>query len=227
MEYPISYEVPGWTPREHPSKNAMLGQYCELHAADPLLHGDALYAALCPKASDPNWIYMPYGPFDSRAAFDAWLIELPNSSDALFFSVINKTTGQAAGITSYLRIASEVGAIEVGHIHYGDEIQRTAIATEAMYLMMCRVFDELGFRRYEWKCDALNARSRRAALRLGFAFEGIFRQATVYKGRNRDTAWFAIIDSDWPVIKRHYENWLAADNFDRSGSQRKPLTINR
>ncbi|MEE9334797.1 MAG: GNAT family protein [Granulosicoccaceae bacterium] len=227
MTYPISYEVPGWTPCEHPSKRTMLGQYCDLQVPDPSLHGDALYAALCPNGSDHNWTYMPYGPFDNKAAFDVWLAELPNSRDPLFHAIINKATGQAAGIASFLRITGDVGVIEVGHIHYGNEIQRTAIATEAMYLMMCRVFDELGYRRYEWKCDALNARSRSAALRLGFTFEGIFRQATLYKGRNRDTAWFAMLDSDWPVIKRVYENWLAADNFDRSGSQRKPLAINR
>ena len=227
MTYPISYEVPAWTPRKLPSKRSMLGQYCELHAVDVKRHGDALYAALCNGDSDYNWTYMPYGPFESRSAFDAWLAKLPNSSDTLFYSIINKVTGQAAGITSYLRIAADVGVIEVGHIHYGSEIQRTAIATEAMYLMMCRVFDELGYRRYEWKCDALNARSRSAAIRLGFTFEGIFRQATMYKGRNRDTAWYAMVDSDWSAIKSIFENWLASDNFDRSGSQRKPLAINR
>ena len=227
MTYPVSYEVPAWTSRKHPSKRSMLGQYCELHTVDVKRDGDALYATLCGDDSDGNWTYMPYGPFESRALFDSWLAGLPNSDDTLFHTIISKASGQATGIASYLRIAADVGVIEVGHIHYGNEIQRTAIATEAMYLMMCRVFDELGYRRYEWKCDALNARSRSAALRLGFTFEGVFRQATVYKGRNRDTAWYAIVDSDWPRIKSAFENWLAADNFDMSGSQRQPLAINR
>ena len=226
MKYPISYDVPNWTTREHPPKRVMLGQYCELQPLDVSQHGDALYAALCQSDSDHNWTYLPYGPFENRAAFDAWLTDLPNSNDPLFHTIISKATGQASGIASYLRITGDIGVIEVGHIHYGSNIQRTAIATDAMYLMMRRVFDELGYRRYEWKCDALNTRSRSAALRLGFTFEGIFRQATMYKGRNRDTAWYAIVDSDWPAIKRAFENWLAADNFDSLGVQRDPLAIN-
>ena len=144
MTYPISYDVPNWVARNHPTKREMLGQYCELQPLGIKQHGDALYTALCQGDSDHNWTYMPYGPFKSRAEFDAWLADLPNSDDPLFHAIINKATGQAAGIASYLRITGDIGVIEVGHIHYGNDIQRTAIATEAMYLMMCRVFDELG-----------------------------------------------------------------------------------
>jgi RimJ/RimL family protein N-acetyltransferase len=137
--------------------------------------------------------------------------------------VIDLKTGRAPGVASYLRIDPAPGVIEVGHINYAPPLQRTVAATEAMFLMMRRVFDELGYRRYEWKCDAVNAPSRAAALRLGFQFEGIFRQATVYKSRNRDTAWYAIIDRDWPALKARYQRWLDPANFDAAGRQRKKL----
>jgi RimJ/RimL family protein N-acetyltransferase len=135
--------------------------------------------------------------------------------DPLFHAVIDLNTSHAAGVASYLNIKPGVGVIEVGHINYAPQLQKTPAATEATFLMMRRVFDELGYRRYEWKCDALNAGSRRAAERLGFAFEGIFRQATIYKGRNRDTAWYAIIDTQWPALKKAFERWLEPANFDR------------
>jgi len=143
--------------------------------------------------------------------------------DPLFHAIVERKTGEAVGVASYLRIDPANGVIEVGHINYSPLLQRTRAATEAMFLMMRRVFDELGYRRYEWKCDALNAPSRAAAGRYGFRFEGIFRQATVYKGRNRDTAWYAIIDKDWPALKAAYERWLAPENFDAEGRQRVRL----
>jgi RimJ/RimL family protein N-acetyltransferase len=143
--------------------------------------------------------------------------------DPMFHAIRDKRRGRVAGVASYLRIDPPVGVIEVGHIALSPALQQTVAATEAMFLMMSRVFDELGYRRYEWKCDSLNAPSRRAALRLGFAFEGIFRQATLYKGRNRDTAWYAVIDKDWPAVKRAYERWLSPENFDADGRQRVPL----
>src|SRR5262249_19517403 len=147
-----------------------------------------------------------------------------SGSDPLFHAIIDTVSRQAAGVASFLRIDPAHGVIEVGHINYSPRLQRTTAATEAMYLMMRRVFDELGYRRYEWKCDALNAPSRRAAERFGFTFEGIFRQAVMYKGRNRDTAWYSIIDREWPVVRRTYEQWLAAGNFAEDGRQRTALS---
>src|SRR5699024_4424225 len=143
-----------------------------------------------------------------RSAFDRWLAVCQASEDPFFHSIIDLGSRRALGVASYLRIVPDMGVIEVGHISYSPPLQKTAAATEAMYLMMRRAFDELGYRRYEWKCDSLNAASRRAALRLGFTFEGIFRQAVVYKGRNRDTAWYAITDQDWPIIRQGLEGWL-------------------
>ena len=145
-------------------------------------------------------------------------------NDPLFHAVIDRKTGRAVGVASYLRIDAAPGVIEVGHINYAPALQRSAAATEAMFQMMQRVFDELSYRRYEWKCDALNAPSRAAALRFGFQFEGIFRQATIYKSRNRDTAWYAIIDRDWPSLKARYDRWLDPMNFDATGKQRRKLS---
>jgi len=143
--------------------------------------------------------------------------------DPLFHAIIDVKAGKAVGVASYLRIEPSVGVIEVCHIHYSPLIQKTPAATEAMYLMMKRVFDELGYRRYEWKCDALNEGSRKAARRLGFTFEGVFRQATIYKGRNRDTAWFSVIDKEWPTLKNAFENWLKPANFDVEDRQKTSL----
>ena len=227
MNNPTGFDLPDWTPRSAPPNTELTGQYCSLVPLDVQQHGAALYRTMCEPDGDHNWIYLPYGPFKSSDDFIAWLEGMEGVNDPFFHTIINQATGEAAGLASFLRIDPAIGVIEVGHIHYGNGIQRTPAATEAMYLMMRRVFDELGYRRYEWKCDALNARSRRAAERLGFSFEGVFRQATIYKGRNRDTAWFSIIDSEWPQIRRAFENWLAADNFDNTGQQRKPLLISR
>ncbi|MCP3687758.1 MAG: GNAT family N-acetyltransferase, partial [Gammaproteobacteria bacterium] len=170
------------------------------------------------------WTYLPYGPFDSFEAFDSWSRADCQGDDPLFHAVIDLSTGRAVGLASYLRITPAAGVIEVGHIHFSPLLQRTRLATECMYLMMKRVFDELGYRRYEWKCDALNAPSCRAALRLGFVYEGIFRQATMYKNRNRDTAWYAVIDKDWPRIKNAFKQWLDDGNFDRQGRQKQSLS---
>lgn len=169
------------------------------------------------------WSYLPYGPFESAAGYRAWLEETCLDNDPLFHAVIDGETGKAVGLASYLRITPAVGVIEVGHIAYSPLLQRTKASTEAMFLMMQRVFDELGYRRYEWKCDALNAASRNAALRLGFEFEGIFRQATIYKGRNRDTAWLSITDKEWPSLKSAFSEWLSPENFDDNGRQRSRL----
>ena len=170
------------------------------------------------------WTYLSAGPFDDFEAYRTWLEKSCLGDDPLYFAVIDLATKRAVGVASYLRIDPANGVIEVGSINYSPALQRTAAGTEAMYLMMKRVFDELGYRRYEWKCDDLNAGSKRAAGRYGFTYEGIFRQAVLYKGRNRDTAWFAIIDRDWPGIKSAFEAWLAPENLSADGEQKKPLS---
>ena len=169
------------------------------------------------------WTYLPYGPFATLEAYRAWIEEVWSGSDPMFYAIVDTSTGRALGVAGYLRISPASGSIEVGHISYSPLLQRTPAATEAMYLMMARVF-ELGYRRYEWKCHALNAPSRAAALRLGFTFEGVFRQATVIKGRNRDTAWYSVIDEEWPALKEAFGRWLAPANFDEQGKQRIRLS---
>jgi RimJ/RimL family protein N-acetyltransferase len=182
-----------------------------------------LFAAHAADPEGRNWTYLPYGPFRTFADYHAWMRADCLGDDPLFFAIIDIPEEQPVGVASYLRIAPANGSIEVGHIHYSPRLQRSPAATEAMYLMIKRAFD-LGYRRYEWKCDALNAPSRAAAQRLGLSFEGVFRQATVYKGRNRDTAWYAAIDSEWPALRAAFEAWLAPDNFDPQGQQRTRLT---
>ena len=221
---PIGDDLAGWTPALPPPRTALEGRWCVVEPFDLDRHGALLFDAYAEDAEDRIWTYLPYGPFASLADFRAWAAATCRGDDPLFHAVVERATGQALGVASYLRIVPAAGVIEVGHINYAPRLQRTAMATEAMFLMMRRVFDELGNRRYEWKCDALNAASCRAAERLGFTFEGVFRQATVYKGRNRDTAWYAIVDGDWPAIRSAYEAWLAPDNFDAAGDQRRPLS---
>ncbi len=202
----------------------MEGRYCRLEPIDADKHAADLHAANAEDGDGRIWTYLPYGPFATGADYRIWLEQTCLGDDPLFHAVIDGATGRAVGIASYLRIEPAVGVIEVGHINYAPPLQRTPAATEAMFLMMRRVFHELGYRRYEWKCDALNARSRTAAARLGFRFEGVFRQATIYKGRNRDTAWFAITDDDWPALEAHFERWLDPGNFDGGGNQRESLS---
>jgi len=200
----------------------MPGCWCRL---EPLAldHATELYQAACADTSGHSWTYLPYGPFRSQAEYTAWIAERADGSDPLFFAIVDTPTGRALGVASYLRIDPANGVIEVGHLYFSPALQGTTAATEAMYLMMRHVFD-LGYRRFEWKCDSLNAPSRRAALRLGFQFEGIFRQAIVVKGRNRDTAWFSVIDGEWPHLRTRFEEWLAPQNFDAKGRQLCPLS---
>jgi RimJ/RimL family protein N-acetyltransferase len=165
------------------------------------------------------WAYLPYGPFDSAASYDEWVQAKSASRDPMFLAIVDRATDRPVGVASYMRIDPANGSIEVGHLAYSPLLQRTAAATEVMFLMMDQVF-ALGYRRYEWKCDALNAPSRAAALRLGFTFEGIFRQAAVVKGRNRDTAWYSVIDREWPALREAFRRWLEPANFDAEGRQR-------
>jgi RimJ/RimL family protein N-acetyltransferase len=201
----------------------MQGAYCQVVPLEPTRHTADLFAANSKDLTGHNWTYLPYGPFANLADYQDWVAANAATDDPLFHALIDKRTKQAAGVASLMRIDAAVGVIEVGHIHYSPLLQRTPAATEAMYLLMARVFDELGYRRYEWKCDALNAPSRAAAERLGFNYEGLFRQATMYKGRNRDTAWYSILDREWPALKSAYQHWLHAENFDAAGQQKARL----
>ena len=220
---PIGFPVENWEVRPWPSRRAAEGRSCRIEPYDADKHNVDLYEAFAKDSDNANWTYMPYGPFGDFQSFDNWGRETCQGDDPLFHSVIDLSSGKAVGVASYLRITPVAGVIEVGHIHFSPLLQRTTLSTEAMFLMMQCVFDELGYRRYEWKCDALNAPSCKTAQRLGFSYEGIFRQALMYKNRNRDTAWFAIIDKDWPAIKAGYQQWLNPSNFDTNGHQRKSL----
>ena len=212
-----------WSAAKKPTNASMSGNYCELVKLDADAHCNDLFEAFSTDTDDHNWTYLPYGPFPEISAFRQWLTSLSAHEDPFFHSIIDLKTGKAVGIASYLRINPNDGVIEVGHIHFSPLLQRTPLATESMFLMMQRVFDELGYRRYEWKCDSLNQPSRKAAKRFGFQFEGVFRQLTMYKNRNRDTAWYAILDNEWPRMKKAYEHWLSPDNFDISGIQKASL----
>ena len=220
---PIGAALPGWAGCVPPGEAPLIGHYCQIEPIDPERHAESLFAAYQEDKEGRVWTYMPDGPFDDFATFAAWLSATAVSRDPFHHAIIDRDTGQALGKAAYLRIDPPNGVIEVGHIAYAPNLQRSRIATEAMYLMMAQVFDQLGYRRYEWKCDALNAASRRAATRYGFRFDGIFEQAVVYKGRNRDTAWYSILDKDWPRVKAAYQAWLDPANFDAEGRQRHAL----
>ena len=221
---PIGFPLPQWKGRPRPPRSAMEGRYCIVEPIDPARHAADLHAANSLDREGRNWTYLPYGPFDRLEDYRSWLDRVSAGDDPVFHATIERQNGRAVGVASYMRIDPPAGVIEVGGINYAPPLQRTPAATEAMYLMMRRVFDELGYRRYEWKCDALNAPSRAAALRLGFHYEGMFRQATVYKLRNRDTCWFSILDSEWPARRAAFERWLDPDNFDATGRQRRSLS---
>jgi RimJ/RimL family protein N-acetyltransferase len=217
----IGFEVPAWRPPPRPDRTPMEGRYCRVEPLSERMAAD-LHAADAEDTDGRSWTYLAYGPFASEADYRQWLVETCLGADPLFHAIVPAESGRPAGVASYLRIDPPSGSIEVGHIHFSPVLQRSRAATEAMYLMMRRAF-ELGYRRYEWKCDALNAPSRAAAQRLGLSFEGVFRQATVYKDRNRDTAWYAAVDREWPALRRAFETWLDPANFDGDGGQRVGL----
>lgn len=221
---PIGDLLPdGWAPPPSPPPRVLEGARVRVEPIDPARHADDLFEANRLDQSGEGWTYLVYGPFGDIHEYRAWLEASCTGTDPMFWAYVDVATGKAVGLGSYLRIDPGAGVIEVGHIRFSPKLQRTAHATEVMYLKMKYVFD-LGYRRYEWKCDALNAPSRRAAERYGFKFEGIFRQATHYRGRNRDTAWFSMIDSEWPGIRAAHEAWLDPANFDAQGNQRQPLS---
>jgi RimJ/RimL family protein N-acetyltransferase len=218
---PIGQPVEGWAPPPRPPREPMQGRYCRVEPLDIDRHAADLHAANRAAADSRDWTYLAYGPFERLEEYRAWMQRVCLGDDPLFHAIVDGPTGKAVGVASYLRIEPASGSIEVGHINFSALLQRTPAATEAMYLMMQRAF-ELGYRRYEWKCDALNARSRAAAQRYGLSFEGLFRQATVYKGRNRDTAWYAAIDQEWPALQAAFLAWLDPANFE-DGQQRVRL----
>lgn len=213
-----------WAPVPLPTRETLRGRFVLLRPVDPALDADPLYQVSHPPTGDEAiWMYLPTGPYASPAALRERLQATAASDDPLFFTLVRLPGDQPEGMASYLRMAPEHGVIEIGHIWFGTPVQRTPAATEAIYLLLRHAFDDLGYRRTEWKCNALNAASRRAAERFGFTFEGVFRQHMVVKGRNRDTAWYAITDQEWPPVRAGFEAWLAEDNFDSHGRQRRSL----
>ncbi len=220
---PIGPSLAGWVRPALPSRVMLRGAYASVVPLDAARHARQLFEAFTADGDERRWTYLPYGPFDGAESFRHWLEESASGGDPLFFTIVDERSGAPAGLASYLRITPASGCIEVGHLNFSAPLARTPAATEAMYLMMKHAFD-LGYRRYEWKCDSLNAPSRAAAERLGFVYEGTFRQATVYKGRSRDTAWYAVIDAHWPVLERAFQRWLDAANFDAAGIQRLRLS---
>lgn len=218
----LGERLDGWRPPPLPVRAPMVGRFCRLEPLDASIHADALAEANAADVGGAMWTYLPYGPFPDCEAYTAWVRAAAASVDPMFYAIVPLAAGRAAGVSSYLRIDRANGSIEVGHLAYAPCLQRTPAATEAMFLMMERAFG-LGYRRYEWKCNALNRPSRVAAQRLGFSYEGTFRQAAVVKGRSRDTAWFSVIDGEWPRLCEAFRQWLDPSNFDVRGRQRVAL----
>jgi RimJ/RimL family protein N-acetyltransferase len=198
--------VPSWTSRPRPPRTPMIGRYCRLEPLNPPLHARDLHEADREDVERRNWTWLTVDPPADFAAYRIWLDKAAAGDDPLFHAIIDAATGRAVGLANFKRIDPGNGVLEVGHVFFAPSIQKTRIGSEAMFLMMQRVFDELGYRRYEWNCDSQNAASRKAAVRYGFKFEGIFRQAQISKGRNRDTVWFSMLDSEWPAIRAAFES---------------------
>jgi RimJ/RimL family protein N-acetyltransferase len=215
-------------PVPRPGRHALHGRYVLLRPLDAERDAESLYAVSHPPEGDLDiWTYLPYGPYPNADVMRGALLDDQLSEDPLFFTIVLGATGRASGVATYLRIDPEFGVIEIGHIWFGTPMQRTTAATEVIYLLARHAFDELGYRRLEWKCNALNVASRRAAERFGFSFEGISRKHMVVKGRNRDTAWYAIVDDEWPTIRAGFERWLDPANFGPDGAQRRSLAGSR
>lgn len=220
---PIGFPVEDWTERARPPRTRMIGRYCRIEPLDAERHAGDLYEAFTEASDERDWTYLvPQKPM-SLSEYRDFLTAESSSEDPLRFAVVATESGKAVGRIALMRIDTLNGVIEVGGIMYSPRLQRKPAGTEAIYLSAKRVFDELGYRRFEWKCDALNAGSRAAALRYGFTFEGIFRQAMVYHDRSRDTAWYSMLESEWPRARRAFERWLDPDNFDGQGRQRRSL----
>ncbi len=220
---PVGDPVPGFHGSVVPIGTTLEGRFCRLEKLDPIRHTESLFDALSGEGTESLWTYLSEEPPGSRAELEQWMDRASRMEDPLYYGLVDKGSGLCVGRAAFLRIAPHAGSIEVGSILFSPRLQRTPMATEAMFLMMQHAFEDLGYRRYEWKCDSLNEPSRRAAERLGFSYEGLFRQALVYKGRNRDTAWFSIIDRDWPAIRQGFQHWFDPANFDSAGRQKQTL----
>lgn len=218
--------VHDWTGARRPDHRTLEGAFSLVEALRRA-HLRQIYDAFAADSNGAIWCYLPYGPFETFSAFANWVEGKCFDQDPLFYAIIDKASGRACGMASYLRVNPEAGSIEVGNINFAPELQRSIAATEAMYLMMHNAFEVLGYRRYEWKCNDANARSKAAALRLGFTAEGVHRQAAVIKGRNRDTAWFSVLDSEWPTCAAAFRDWLSPNNFDDQGNQKQRLAALR
>lgn len=220
---PLGAALPDWQPRPQPQAVVLSGQYCRLEPLDAARHGRELFAAYASAPDDRDWTWLPVTRFCHEADYLAFARDCQHNPAYLHFAVIDLQTGRAVGTLALMRIEPQHGVMEVGFVIFSPQLKQTRMATEAHYLLMRYAFETLGYRRYEWKCDSCNQPSRQAALRLGFQYEGTFRQALVYKGRSRDTCWYAVIDSEWPQLKQGFERWLAADNFSSDGTQRSRL----
>lgn len=218
---PAAKNLQAWCPPKRPGGTELVGRSVRLEPLDAEAHADELFAAF--QGHDDLWTYMPYGPFQSVGQYRDWAKERQTGADPVFYALRNLASGKAEGVASFLRITPEAGSIEVGHICFSPKLQHSIAATEAMNLMMEWAFSA-GYRRYEWKCNALNLASRRAAQRLGFSYEGIFRNHMIIKGQNRDTAWFSVIEEEWPKLKSAFETWLSPQNFDADARQTVPLS---
>lgn len=212
-----------WTPRPKPGTGPMEGRFIRLEKLDPARHADGLFDASAQPDADARFRWLPQLPPTDRAAFRHWVDEVAASTDPLFFAVIDRASGKVAGRQTFMRMDPQHGVAEIGNIYWGPLISRKPAATEALYLFARHLFNDLGYRRLEWKCDNENLPSRRAALRFGFRPEGVFHQHLIIKGRNRDTAWFAMLDSDWARLQPAYDAWLAPANFHADGSQKASL----
>jgi RimJ/RimL family protein N-acetyltransferase len=220
---PVGQPLADWQPRPFPQRETFNGNYCRLEPFSVAHHANDLFAACSLVPDGRDWTYKHAGPFSDPQQWQVYAGQLEASRDPLHFAVIDLQSGKAVGSLALMRIEPAHGVVEVGHVTFSPLLKQTTMATEAHFLLMRYAFEQLGYRRYEWKCDSLNAPSRRAAQRLGFRHEGEFRQAMVYKGRTRDTSWFSIIDGEWPQIKSGFERWLAKDNFTLDGKQRAQL----
>lgn len=219
---PVGSPLPDWAPAGLPDAAQITGRYCTLEHLDADRHAEDLYAAYAAAPDARDWTYLPVGPFETAESYRDWATGAAASHDPRNYAVLDNATGRPLGTLALMRHDTANGAVEVGFVMFSRALQRTPVSTEAQYLLMRYAF-ELGYRRYEWKCDSLNEPSRQTARRLGFTYEGTFRQAVVYKGRNRDTAWFSLTDHEWPSVRAAFEQWLDPANFDTDGRQREPL----
>ncbi len=218
-------ELPNWTGAKRPDRVVLDGRYARLEPLDAARHGEHLLASAMEPGAEDRFRYLAAPPPTGMGDFTPWLLDSAKSTDPLFYAVIDKATGRAEGRQAFMRIEPAHGSIEIGNVLWGPAIARSRVPTEGLYLFARHAFEVLGYRRFEWKCNTENEASRRAALRFRFTYEGVFRQHMVVKGRSRDTAWFSMLDSEWPRLKAGYEKWLAPENFDSDGRQRTKLAV--